>query len=343
MKLRNVNAIGHFILLGSILMLFIACGKNDEPDVDLPTIKTVDVSNVQYNQVTVTGSIASDGGGEIFERGICWSKESNPTTSDMLVKDATNESDVFSVDIKSLSSNRPFYVRAYAINSKGISYGEVLSFTLWLNEPDESLTDIDNNSYQTVRIGEQIWMKENLKATHYRNGDPITYITLQEDALWINTTSGGYCAYNDNLTNVQNYGYLYNGFAVFDDRSICPKGWHIPGKEEWQTLVYYLGGTNTAGNLLKSSEGWDNSNFHSNVLSGFTALPGGMRWHALPDRTYTEYWGIDKQTWFAASDQYAINGIDYMWYSNIMDESEWARVSDNTIKTCGHSIRCIKD
>lgn len=186
-------------------------------------------------------------------------------------------------------------------------------------------------------------MKENLKVTHYRNGDPLAHFTLQDDAQWLNTNSGAYCAYNDNLTNVQDYGYLYNGFAVLDNSSICPQGWHIPTKEEWQTLIYYLGGTNTAGNLLKSKEGWDDSNFHSNILSGFTALPGGVRMHGTPDKTYTEYWDVKKQVWFATSDKYAYNCVDYMWYSSIMGEIQWATVSDNMIKTCGLSVRCVKD
>ena len=341
MKTKKVNTIGHFILLGSIIMFFMACSKNDESDP--PTIKTVEISNVQYNQVTVTGSLTSNGGEEITERGVCISLEPNPTTSDFCEKDTTYGSNDFSVDMKSLSSNSTFYVRAYAINSKGTSYGEELSFILWLNEPDESVKDIDNNSYSTVRIGEQVWMKENLKATHYRNGDPIAHITLEEDALWLTAKSGAYCVYNDNLSNIQNYGCLYNGYAVSDERSICPEGWHIATKEECQTLIDYLGGTNTAGNLLKSNEGWDESNFSSNIVSGFTAMPGGMRLHGTPDRTYTEYYGIKTHAWYATSDEYAFNGIDYMWILMVTGQTEWTVFSDNGIKTCGQSVRCIKD
>ncbi len=341
MKLKKVIQIGHFLLLGSIIIFFMACNKNDESDP--PTIKTVDVSNVRYNQVTVTGSLTSNGGDEIIECGVCISLEPNPTTSDFCEKDTTNGSNDFSVDLKSLSSNTTFYVRAYAINSKGTSYGEELSFILWLNEPDEAVTDIDNNSYPTIKIGEQTWMKENLKVTHYRNGDPITHLTLQDDDQWLNDKSGAYCAYNDILPNVQNYGYLYNGFAFFDERSICPEGWHIPTKEEFQTLIDYLGGGNTAGNLLKSSQGWDVSNYASNVLSGFTALPGGMRMHATPDRTYTEYYGINTHTWYATSDKQVFNGLDYMWSLMVTGQTEWADISNNVIKTCGQSVRCIKD
>lgn len=343
MKLKKVNPIGHFLLLGSIIMFFMACGKNDEPDIDLPTIKTVAVSNLQYNQATVTGRIVSDGGLKLLERGVCLSAEPNPTTSSVCKKDTTNGSSDFSVDLKDFGSSATFYVRAYAINSKGTSYGEELSFTLQLNVPDESVKDIDNNSYSTIRIGEQIWMTENLKVTHYRNGDPITHITLQEDALWLNTKSGAYCAYDDNLANVQNYGYLYNGFAIFDERSICPEGWHIATKEEWQTLIDYLGGTNTAGSLLKSKEGWDDPNFYTYVLSGFNALPGGIRLHSKIDQNYTEYDGIKEQAFFAASNEYAQDGINYMWYSNMIKLTQWARVSDNSFKTCGQSVRCIKD
>ena len=91
-------------------MFFVACGKNDEPD--LPTIKTEDVSSIQYNQVTFNGSNISNGGINIVERGVCLSAAPNPTTSNLSEKDTTNVSNDFSVDLKDIGSNGTFYVRA---------------------------------------------------------------------------------------------------------------------------------------------------------------------------------------------------------------------------------------
>jgi uncharacterized protein (TIGR02145 family) len=90
----------------------------------------------------------------------------------------------------------------------------------------QTVTDIDGNVYQTVTIGNQIWMAENLKVTHYRNGDEIPNVTVQED--WKNLTTGAYCNYN----NVAVYGRLYNWLAVNDNRNIAPAGWHVPSDAE---------------------------------------------------------------------------------------------------------------
>lgn len=328
------------VLFGIFIVVFVSCSEDDTPEIELATIKTIEVKDIMYNQVTVVSSIVSNGGDSIIECGVCWSELPNPTISDFIEQNIENDSNDFSLDLKNLESNIQYYARSYAVNSKGTAYGEELTFTLWLNKPEDPISDIDNNNYLTVRIGDQVWMKENLKVTHYRNGDEISHISLQNDSEWLNTKSGAYCAYDDDQNNSQIYGYLYNGYAVTDERSICPEGWHIPTKEEWQTLVDYLGGLYTAGNLLKATSDWNELNANTNNLSGFTALPGGWRIHGLPDRTYTEYWGINKEAYFSTSDDYS---DIYMWFAKIVRDAQWAIVSDNTINTCGQSVRCIKD
>jgi uncharacterized protein (TIGR02145 family) len=327
-----------------LVVFFVTCCKDDTPEIELAVIKTIEVADLMYNQVTVASSVISNGGDSISESGVCWSKQPNPTITDFVELNIDNNVNDFSVELKNLESNTQYYVRSYAVNRKGLAYGEELTFTLWLNKPEEPITDIDNNSYSTIRIGDQVWMKENLKVTHYRNGDAISHITLQNDAEWLQTTAGAYCSYNDDQALVSIYGYLYNGYAVTDARRICPEGWHIPTKEEWRTLTNYLGGYKTSGNLIKASSNyWDDLNPNTSNLSGFSALPGGMRMHARPDRTYTEYWGINEEAYMATSDEYIYKDIYYMWYANVANLYEWARVSDNTIKTCGQSVRCIKD
>ena len=161
----------------------------------------------------------------------------------------------------------------------------------------QTVTDYDGNVYNTVTIGTQVWMKENLNVKHYRNGDAIPEV--QDSVLWVNQNEGAWCYNENNPVNGAVYGTLYNWYAANDPRNIAPVGWHLPTDDEWKTLEIYLGmspatanldqyrGT-TEGNALKESgttthwtldccPGHDpNAGTNS---SGFTALGGGFRWY----------------------------------------------------------------
>ncbi|PIS27806.1 MAG: hypothetical protein COT43_08625 [Candidatus Marinimicrobia bacterium CG08_land_8_20_14_0_20_45_22] len=142
----------------------------------------------------------------------------------------------------------------------------------------DTVTDIDGNTYQTVKIGEQWWMAENLKVTHYRNGAEIPNIT--DNTAWSNLSTGAYCDYNNDVNNVITYGRLYNWYAVNDSRNIAPTGWHVPTDAEWQTLVDYLGGESVAVGKMKEmgTTHWQTPNTGATNESGFLALPGGYRY-----------------------------------------------------------------
>ncbi|SVD28603.1 uncharacterized protein METZ01_LOCUS381457, partial [marine metagenome] len=116
--------------------------------------------------------------------------------------------------------------------------GEPLEVTLSIDD-GSTVTDIDGNVYETVEVGEQVWMKENLKVTHYRNGDEIPTGYSNDD--WTNLTTGAYAVYNDDSLNADIYGNLYNGYAVEDERGLCPEGWHVPTDQEYTELTDYLG------------------------------------------------------------------------------------------------------
>ena len=139
------------------------------------------------------------------------------------------------------------------------------------------MTDIDGNTYQTVKIGNQWWIAENLNVTHYQNGDAIPNVT--DSAAWWGLTSGAYCNYNNDAANVAVYGRLYNWYAVHDSRNIAPAGWHVPSDAEWQTLVDYLGGDPVAGGKMKEAgtTHWISPNTGATNESGFSGLPGGYR------------------------------------------------------------------
>jgi uncharacterized protein (TIGR02145 family) len=196
-----------------------------------------------------------------------------------------------------------------------------------------TVTDYDGNVYQTVLIGGQCWMMDNLKVTHYRNGDPINHVV--DYYLWGGLTVGAYCNFGNDEGNVAIYGRLYNGYAMNDSRGIAPEGWHVPSDAEWQTLVDYLGGDDVAGGKLKDvgTTYWLSPNTGATNESGFTALPGGYR---------------DIEGEFRRMGHWAL-----FWSStNYSAENAWNRILEydnaGVFRTYylygnGHSIRCVKD
>jgi uncharacterized protein (TIGR02145 family) len=149
--------------------------------------------------------------------------------------------------------------------------------------PLGSATDIDGNTYATVVIGQQEWMVSNLKATRYNDGTPIP---ITEDAFtWANLSTGSYSWYDDDITNKDVYGALYNWYVIqylelrsrIDD--ICPTNFYLPSRGVWEALVDGLGGSTAASGALKEAgtSHWDSPNTGATNQSGFTALPAGNR------------------------------------------------------------------
>jgi uncharacterized protein (TIGR02145 family) len=221
-------------------------------------------------------------------------------------------------------------VRAYAISSAGTGYGPEISFRTWNSE---MVTDMDGNIYHTVTIGTQVWMVENLKVTHYREGDPIALIT--DNATWEGLTTGAYCEYDNNPGNVDVYGRLYNWFAVNDGRNIAPVAWHVPADTEWTILADFLGGNAVAGGPLKEAGfiHWLEPNSGATNQTGFTALPGGHREYG-GNYDYIKWGG----GWWSST-EYNPNdaSVRYMDCGAI---DLWRYLED---KRYGRSVRCLKD
>ena len=208
-----------------------------------------------------------------------------------------------------------------------------------------TVTDIDGNTYQTIQIGAQVWMAENLKVTHYRDGTAIP--TGHSNSDWSNLTTGAYAVYDDNETNADTYGYLYNWYAVDDSRNIAPAGWHVPTDDEWKTLEMYLGmsqneaddtgwrGTDEGGKLKEAgTEHWNSQNTGATNESGFTALPGGYLSYGNGN-----YVSMGNNGYFWSS---AESGSDYAWYRILYyGNSAVDRFSFN--KQNGFSVRCVRD
>jgi uncharacterized protein (TIGR02145 family) len=199
-----------------------------------------------------------------------------------------------------------------------------------------TVTDIDGNVYHTVAIGTQIWMAENLRVTHYRNGQPIPNVT--DGARWDSLITGAYCNYNNTPFNDEKYGKLYNWFVIADTNGIAPAGWHVPSAEEWQILIDYLGGNSIAGGKLKErgTHHWNAPNVGASNKSGFSAVPNGYR-HSQGDYWHQGYYGFYwTATWWVDPGPYAY----FIQLTNDIPEVFTTVFNE---KKFGHSIRCIKD
>ena len=294
----------------------------------VPTISTATVSAISETTAESGGTITSDGGASITARGVCWSMNISPTIADNKTTDGTGIGS-FTSSLMGLIADTSYYVRAYATNSIGTGYGSAQSFTTMA--PPGTVTDIDGNVYQTIKIGTQIWMAENLAVTHFRNGDTIPNVPGGLD--WFALNTAGYCEYNNSLDSAAIYGRLYNWYAATDSRNIAPEGWHLPSHNEFQILLWHLG-TDGGGKLKEAgTTHWSSPNTGATNESGFTALPAGMC------GSQGLYIGMPQQTWFWTSTEY----LSARAYVLELGAYSAGSIFTNLAKCSGLSIRCIKD
>lgn len=194
--------------------------------------------------------------------------------------------------------------------------------------------DGDGNVYDTVVIGTQTWLAENLKTTKYNNGISIPLVT--DNSEWITKTSAAFCWYNNQPEKFKNdYGALYNWWAV-QVSTLCPVGYHVPTSEEWTALIDYLGGENVAGGKLKLTGDifWKNNSFATNE-SGFSAAGGGVREHNQGTFNSIRARGL----WWISSPQYNDNSGFLIEINAIWSTATIGSLS----KKSGFSVRCIMD
>jgi len=295
----------------------------------IPILSTNSLSALASSFFTTGGNISDDGGAEIVEKGVCWSTSPNPITSDNMIMDTDVGLGSFTIKIPNLNANTTYYVRAWAYTGVGIGYGDEIIITTL-----ETVTDINSNVYNTVKIGNQIWTLENLEATHYNDGTSIANVT--SDGTWVNLTTPGYCWYDNNINNKEKYGALYNYYVMDNSLNVCPEGWHVPSESEWIVLSDYLGGESIAGGKLKEegTVNWAEPNTGATNESGFTALPAGAR------IMFTGVFnGINESCgWWSSTP----NTTDQAWRSGLGYNTTTFGIGSNYKKN-GHSIRCLKD
>lgn len=218
------------------------------------------------------------------------------------------------------------------------------SQTFTVTNSTNILTDIDGNSYNTVTLGTNKWMKENLKTTKYSNGD---LIPNPNSSAWSGITSAAWCYYDNNASNNAVYGKLYNFFVVEDTKNVCPTGWHVPTDAEWKALEMYLGmtqiqadaelwrGTNQGSILSGTASLWQAGILKSNAqfgTSGFNAIPAGFRYIS----GVFGYLGTASFFWTSTVTDGSNSVVRNLYFEN----TDVLRYSD--FKTGGRSIRCVK-
>jgi uncharacterized protein (TIGR02145 family) len=340
--MKKIVRIRPYILMvaGFMIVLTGSCKK----EANKPSLQTAAISNISQTSAQSGGEIISDGGAKITGCGVCWSaNHTTPALSDSISRDSLGTGSFKSILI-GLIPNTTYYVRAYATNSSGTEYGNTLQL---VTKDFGKVTDIDGNVYYTVTLGTQEWMVENLKVTHYRNGDPIPNVT--NDSAWSILTTGAWCEYNNQAVNGVTYGKLYNWYALEDSRNIAPSGWHLPTNADWSGLMDYLSfnGYGFATNIneiaksIASQSGWQTdgtpgtvgNDQRSNNKSGLSALPGGYRYI---DGTFK--YNKSYCFWWTSTDI----SSDVAWYYYLNSFSSF-NFNDFTIKSLGMSVRCVKD
>jgi uncharacterized protein (TIGR02145 family) len=314
------------VVLPLLLLCVIAC-KDDavSPIPEVPVLSSLEVESITTTGAISGGIITDDGSSTITARGLCWGTTPAPTILDSKTTEGTGKGE-FTSSLTSLTRNTVYYVRAYATNSVGTAYGDELSFKTF------EVIDIDGNGYYSVTIGSQVWLTENLRVEHYRNGEPIPQV--DSNSGWGNLTTGAYCYLRNDASKANELGLLYNWYAVADSRNISPPGWHVSTDSEWETLINHLGGKTSAGGKLKEAgtAHWFQPNIATND-TGFSGISGGQR--ALDGEFYGP--GVFGCFW-TSSEESETAGRDWFLYN--ADETA-TRYYDN--KKSGFNVRCIKD
>ncbi|MCX6225900.1 MAG: T9SS type A sorting domain-containing protein [Bacteroidia bacterium] len=261
----------------------VRCLKNTTETASFPTVNTVSVIEISPSSATGGGNVTADGNASVTGKGICWSTSQNPTKNNAHTSDGTGTGS-FTSSLYGLSDNTVYYVRAYATNSVGTSYGNQVGFKTYRGDGGGTF-DYDGRTYRYKSIGTQIWMTENLaylpsvsQSSSGSDTSPYYYVYGYEgsDVSAAKTTE-----------NYTLYGVLYNWQSA---KTACPPGWHLPSDEEWWILEMNLGMsesdhfsgwrlTGAVGGQMKEAGTihWDSPNTGANNSSGFNALPGGTR------------------------------------------------------------------
>jgi len=336
------------ILIIGISVLFSRCKKEVEVENVGPSVEITSPQNeeiIQFGDTVTISANTSDPDGTVrdvqfYINGV----------RDCVLTTPPYTYEWFTID----QSTGIFVITAFAVDNHGEDGFDRI--TIFLKDQG-TVTDFDGNVYNWTRIGEQRWMIENIKSTHYSDGEEIPFVESAYGWENLSDTDKGYSYFENSSSNNDVYGALYNWAAVMNGENssdslpskvqgVCPTGWHVPSDAEWKKLEIFVGmdsvntynigwrGFNQGGKLKEEgTEHWDNPNTGATNLVDFTALPGG----------YRVYYGTYNELCFGA----------YFWSATEFNSAQsWKRYfhADSQkigrkmeLKNSGFSVRCIQD
>lgn len=303
------------IIISFTLVLLCGCDKEDNK---LPIVVSKEIDKIVHNSAIFLGNVNDMGNSFVFRCGVYISKTEDPTIEDIVLESSSDGTGTFTCAIVNLEPNTTYYVRAFAENNYGFSYGNVLSFTS--SDVEWYYDERDGNSYSILELGDMKWFGDNLR---YEVPGSSYNIDVE-------------------INDVSKFGLLYP-YEIAEE--VCPNGWHLPTDEEWKELELFLGmdnneldhelirGTNE-GNLLKmpGDRYWNNGNDNATNEVGFSSYPAG--------NVSTE--GVHQNLGDAA----------FYWTSTNENGESWTRYLRGNLAGIGRkkldtsiscSIRCVKD
>jgi uncharacterized protein (TIGR02145 family) len=290
-------------------------------------VVTNEILNVGTDSALLNGEFLSGGGIETTW-GLCYNTSGNPTREENSIEVLDT---IFSKKINGLQKLTTYYVRSWATNELGTSYGEEFEF----KTTDESGTFVDfrdDHVYRWVKIGEQVWMAENLAYLAFLT-DPTITPTLDSN-IYVYGYMGTNISEAMKTENYKTYGALYSWKMA---TKYCPSGWHLPDTTEWNELIDFLGGEKIAGGKMKDrgTVHWSEPNVGATNESGFSAIGAGMfayEWNGFREmRESSNYW---------QSTDFNVSGTP-MYFINNTENNIY--ISAITLKKPGYSVRCIQD
>jgi uncharacterized protein (TIGR02145 family) len=332
------------------------CGPNEISDAAVLSLNTTPIITVQpVNKLVYTGqniifTITTSGSSlnykwqESTDGGGTWSDISDGGSDPAYSGALTAELKLTKVPLNFNNNKYRCIVSQYCRTDE---VSDAVTLSVGTAEP---LTDIDGNTYNTVGIGSQLWMAENLKTTKYGNGELIGTTTPATLAITTETDPKYQWAYDGNEGNVAIYGRLYTWYALTDNRNVCPAGWHLPSTDEWNILASYLAdngysftaGSTDIGKSMASTSLWNDcgavgaigNDQTSNNSSGFNAFPAGGR-----DHSGTFHLKGYATSWWTST----IAAGTSSWIRSLCDVYGVLIDYDTQYRMNGNSVRCIKN
>ncbi|MCQ2271288.1 MAG: hypothetical protein MJZ72_00640 [Bacteroidales bacterium] len=330
-------------------------------DAEVPaamSVTTDSANTITKNSATLYGNVTDMGGKSEVNAGFKYGTSESALTSIVSDGVSTTAPGMFSFGITGLTANTQYYYKAFAANGTDTVYGEVMNFkTLSINPCPNmpTVTDVDNNVYNTVQIGDQCWMKENLRTTKYADGTPISLGNSK-------STSTAYRYYPNNDSNtVSTYGYLYNWRAAMRYSSssennpsgvqgICPTGWHLPSDAEWTQLTDYVssqsqyrcnGNASFISKSLAATSGWRRDDFAC-AIGNYQFLNNATDFSGVPSGDYSGDYALFANSAYFWSTTLNFNDSNSAYIRLLYYNSESVIRNYNPIDF-GFGVRCLRN